>query len=114
MNISRREILRAYFFVNVGRGPIQAMVLRSDADLACSAKWTLARRMDGKVVAREAGGKRRYLHLLVAERHHGPRPSPDHVCEHLNGDLLDCRPDNLKWSLRGETEFHRSRSVAVS
>lgn len=89
-----------------------AVVDAADADFAHSVNWSLGRRFDGKPVARENVGARRYLHIMIATRRHGPRPSPEHVCEHLNGDLLDCRAGNLRWSLKGETEFHKARRAA--
>ena len=48
------------------------------------------------------GGKRVnwFLHVLICEAFHGPRPSPYpawHAC-HTNGDPLDNRPSNLRWA----------------
>jgi hypothetical protein len=100
MQFSRREILQKFDFVPVGPSRKLVMVDRIDGPLARELRLGLQTRFDGLKVAREVCGQRRYLHLLIAERSHGPRPSPDHVCEHLNGDLLDCRRANLRWTWR--------------
>lgn len=39
-----------------------------------------------------------YLHREIALRAHGEPPSPLHVADHLNGDSLDCRRENLRWA----------------
>lgn len=39
---------------------------------------------------------RRYIHHLVAEAFHGPRPEGMQCC-HNNGDHEDNRPENLRW-----------------
>jgi hypothetical protein len=49
-------------------------------------------------------GKKRnfYVHLLVCEAFHGPRPSPMHEARHLNGDPTDNRAENLSWGTKSE------------
>lgn len=38
-----------------------------------------------------------YIHALVCETFHGPRPSPSHQVRHLNGVPTDNRLENLVW-----------------
>ena len=56
-----------------------------------------------------ADGKkpRRAVHILVCAAFHGPRPSPKHQAAHGNGNLLDCREDNLRWALPTENAADR-------
>jgi hypothetical protein len=89
---------------------VQAVIDKRDFAWASPVEWRMRERRDGKVFAEgRLKGELITLHRAVALRHLGPRPSPNHVCEHLNGDLLDCQSENLKWSLRGETEFHKRK-----
>jgi hypothetical protein len=43
-----------------------------------------------------------YIHLLVCEAFHGPRPSTIHEVRHLNGDPFDNRSENLAWGTKKE------------
>lgn len=49
-------------------------------------------------VSVRGGGRRRvaYVHRLVAFAFHGMPPA-GHVCNHISGNKLDCRPLNLEW-----------------
>jgi hypothetical protein len=49
---------------------------------------------------------RRTIHSLVAEAFIGPRPSPAHEINHLNGVKTDNTPSNLKWVTRSENIKH--------
>ncbi len=40
---------------------------------------------------------------LVCTAYHGPRPSPDHISVHLNGNRGDDRAINLKWMTRSDS-----------
>ena len=40
---------------------------------------------------------------LVCRAYHGPRPSPDHISVHQNGDRGDDRAINLKWMTRSDS-----------
>lgn len=42
------------------------------------------------------------VHPLVCRAFHGERPSPRHVVGRLSNDRTDNRPENLRWSTRGE------------
>ena len=50
------------------------------------------------------GGRRglRQIHTLVAEAFIGPRPSPIHQVDHLDGNRLNNRVENLEWVTRSE------------
>jgi hypothetical protein len=64
-------------------------VVRRNGYLAVKLK-----RADGRLIDR-------YVHQLVAETFHGPRPSPDHVAaHHPNPDKADCRAENVMWATR--------------
>lgn len=39
-----------------------------------------------------------WLHREVCRRAHGAPPGPAFVADHLNGDSLDCRRENLRWA----------------
>lgn len=56
-------------------------------------------------------GKKRnfYVHLLVCEAFHGPRPSPVHEARHLNGDPLDNSAANLTWGTKRENALDTVR-----
>ena len=49
-------------------------------------------------------GRHTYVHTLVCEAFHGPRPSPKHEVRHLNGDNFDNRAENLAWGTRSENK----------
>lgn len=114
MKISRREILEHYGLLPIGKSRPVALIDKRDTAWAQSIAWEAHPRFDGRSVARERKGARRYLHLLVAQRRLGARPSPGHVCEHLNGDLLDCRADNLKWSLKEKTAWRANAAAKAA
>ena len=41
--------------------------------------------------------KKHFVHVLVLEAFHGPKPSPLHESGHRNGIKADCRAENLRW-----------------
>lgn len=49
------------------------------------------------------------VHRLVAREFLGPRPSPEHVVRHLNGDKTDNRAVNLAWGTAKENSMDRER-----
>jgi hypothetical protein len=59
-------------------------------------------------------GKTHNVHTLVLEAFVGPRPAPNLVGRHLDGDENNCRFDNLVWSTRRENgqdrKWHRSQA----
>lgn len=66
-------------------------VVRKNGYLAVKLKRNDGRTMD------------RYVHQLVAEAYHGPRPSADHVVAHYpNPDKADCRAQNVQWATRSQ------------
>lgn len=48
-----------------------------------------------------------YVHHLVTETFHGPRPASDVEAAHLNGVNTDNRAINLKWATRAENNSHK-------
>lgn len=53
-----------------------------------------------------------YCHLLVAKAWLGPKPGPDYVLDHINGNILDCRVENLQWVTVAEN-VKRARLLRV-
>ena len=47
-------------------------------------------------------GRNIEIHLLVAERYLGPKPSPLHQVDHINRNRADNRIENLRWVTRQE------------
>ena len=65
-------------------------------------KREMATELDGygyKKVRILIGGARKKMHVhrLVLEAHIGPRPTPKHVCRHLDGNKLNNKLSNLRW-----------------
>ena len=58
-----------------------------------------------------ADGRRKmlYVHALVCEAFKGPRPTPESVCLHGDGDGLNNRPGNLNWGTREQNERDKQR-----
>lgn len=49
----------------------------------------------------------RYVHQLVCEAFHGPRPSPRHHAAHSDGVRTHNAPDNLRWATPQENADDR-------
>lgn len=47
-----------------------------------------------------------FVHRLVLESFKGMAPSPQHQCNHINGEKLDNRPGNLEWVTRRQNIRH--------
>lgn len=58
-----------------------------------------------------AARRRLFLHREITERAYGPPPSPQHVSDHLNGDSLDCRRENLRWATLSQNARNRFGSA---
>jgi len=52
-------------------------------------------------LSRNGAQKMYFVHVLVAEAFHGPRPEGMDCC-HLNGDKTDNRVENLQWNTRSK------------
>src|ERR1700744_3390603 len=37
------------------------------------------------------------IHQIIAKAFHGPRPTKSHVVDHINADIRNNCPDNLRW-----------------
>jgi hypothetical protein len=49
------------------------------------------------------------LNRLVCEAFHGAPPSPEYQAAHENGNILDCRPDNLSWKTARQNNADKIR-----
>lgn len=56
------------------------------------------------------GGKARFVHSLMLEAFHGPRPSPRHLSRHLNDIKIDNRISNLAWGTKRDNGLDASRN----
>lgn len=109
--MTRKELLRAYGIIPVGKRTV-AIVDAIDAPQALRFEWRLkAHKFRPTAYTRDSNGKVFYLHYSVCTEQNGPRPSPDHVCEAINGDSLDCRRENLRWSLKSETGYQKAKRL---
>jgi hypothetical protein len=56
-------------------------------------------RYNYRAVNLQHNGKKRVIriHQLVLNAFHGPKPSKDAICRHLDGDKSNNRPENLRW-----------------
>lgn len=61
----------------------------------------------GYFTVRTALGKT-HVHVMVAETYLGSRPA-GHEVAHQNGDSLDCRAENLRWSTHLDNMRDRNR-----
>ena len=61
-----------------------------------------------RVLVKTASGfKDAYVHQMVCEAFHGPKPTADHQVNHRNRDRSDNRPENLEWVRSAENLSHR-------
>jgi hypothetical protein len=61
------------------------------------------------------GERKRYaVHVLVAEKHLPPRPSPDHEVRHLDGNKLNPNSENLAWGTRKQNADDREQHGRTS
>lgn len=54
-----------------------------------------------------------YVHVMVCEAFHGPRPTGMEVA-HYDGDRLNNRPDNLRWATHQDNEADKIRHDRVA
>lgn len=97
---------------------LQALIDEIDVEWARQWKWCHTYGSGGKIKdkARLTGAIRRganpdkvyarrstnsatlWLHREICIRAYGPPPGPKFISDHLNGDSLDCRRENLRWA----------------
>lgn len=58
---------------------------------------------------RPGAGSKRWLHQLVTEAFHGPRPYPGAEVRHGEGGRSDNRASNLRWGTRSDNMFDSVR-----
>lgn len=46
--------------------------------------------------------RRSPIHLVIAETWLGPRPSPQHICDHIDGNKHNAAVENLEWITKSE------------
>lgn len=104
-NVSLAELQDAFSFIPIFTKPYPCTALVEARDhVAIKYRWIGHRRRD-KWAARRFDGQRWVtLHRWIAERAYGA-PPPDHVCQAINGDYLDCRRSNLRWAPKIEVRF---------
>jgi hypothetical protein len=52
-------------------------------------------------------------HTMVCAAFHGTKPTPQHVCNHKNGNKYDNRADNLEWMTVKENAEHAVKVLDV-
>lgn len=57
---------------------------------------------DGKRFVWRWRGKTYRVHRLICEAFHGPPPTPEHVCMHLDENAAHNHCDNLQWGTQKE------------
>lgn len=55
------------------------------------------------------GGRLRKVHALVTEAFHGPRPTPESVIRHMDGNPGNNTVENLRWGTPSENSLDRVR-----
>jgi HNH endonuclease len=65
----------------------------------------VSKRLNGRRVSRTV-----YLHRLIM----GEPPEPGLEVDHINGDLLDCRRQNLRWVTRSHNQQNRQSPVRAA
>lgn len=50
-----------------------------------------------------------FVHQLVCESFHGPAPTKAHEVAHKDGNRMNCRAENLRWSTHRENEADKRR-----
>lgn len=104
-------------------GSVWASVSEEDYQWAIKWRWCPKRSPCGKLYLRRAVGENAnnqrlrtytlYLHVEILKRK-GDEPASEHhnLVDHLDGDSLNCRRDNLRWATRVQNNRNRFGSAA--
>lgn len=100
---------------------VRCLVSPEDANWVSQWRWKFvaARGCPGKLYAfRTTRWKGRhvgiYLHKEILLRHAGPPPSEDHIVgDHMDGDTLNCRWQNLRWATPSQNQENRHGFYAI-
>jgi len=86
------------------RSVARVVVRRNGAKYTVQTRVLKQRRAgDGRfVVTPSPGGKPVFVHVMVCDAWHGPRPADKPEVRHLNGTATDNRPGNLTWGTHAE------------
>jgi hypothetical protein len=87
-----------YYLMNANPGVLFSFSL-DDLDIICQHTWYKV--AVGYIATSTKESSCVYLHKLIAEKHHGPRP-PGLSVDHINRNKLDNRHTNLRWATQAE------------
>jgi hypothetical protein len=102
---------------------IEALVDEIDYQFLIRHRWNPKTDKTGKTYLRRAvstyyedgsrsGSATVYLHIEVLLRAKGPPPTKTRcIGDHINGDSLDCRRENLRWATKRENNRNRFGSA---
>jgi hypothetical protein len=76
---------------------------------ACAKRISFETGTKGAYVYIRNKGKRRAYHRLVAEAFLGPNPEGKNMVDHLDGDITNNNPLNLRWCSASENNSNRAR-----
>jgi hypothetical protein len=92
------------------RGQYEAIVDADDYAFLTQWRWHYSRSRGGNIYAKRSTRRGSlYMHRVILERAAGPAPSPEHTCDHINGDPLNNRRSNLRWATKSEQEANKPK-----
>ncbi len=69
-------------------------------------QWGFVNHGEGSRGEARSNEEKRTAHSLVMEHFGPPKPSPDHIINHIDADKTNNRIDNLQWVLPVENRLH--------